>query len=463
MLQNFSQDNACQQIDFPNYIFHTNMITIEPANNVTRLPIEPGIIPRQEHNISRADISDNALKVLYRLKNAGYKAYMVGGGVRDLLLGHKPKDFDVVTDARPEQIRELFRNCRLIGRRFRLAHVRFGDEIIEVSTFRAAHHMAEGEGHIEDGRIIRDNVYGDIDDDAWRRDFTVNALFYNIEDFSIVDYVGGLNDIRNGQLRLIGEPVKRYREDPVRMLRAIRFAVKLDFKLHPATEEPIYRLDHLLQDISSSRLFEEFMKLFMSGRALQTYEQLCHYGLFKQLFPEAGQLLEKDIDGHADKLFRSVFENTDIRIAEGKPVTPGFLIAALLWQPMVRLAEDYKSNGLAEMDAIQLASDAVISRQINSIAFPRRFTLMAREIWSLQSRLKNRRGKRPFRLLSHPRFRAAYDFLLLRYQSGEEIQELADWWNDYVEKNRDKVAEPAAQGRRKKTRRRTGRLKQHFR
>lgn len=438
------------------------MAPTKPANKVTRLPVAPTIIPRQDHNISRTEISENALKVLYRLKNAGYKAYLVGGGVRDLLLGLKPKDFDVVTDARPEQIRELFRNCRLIGRRFRLAHVRFGDEIIEVSTFRAAHHMADGEGHIEDGRIIRDNVYGDIDDDAWRRDFTVNALFYNIEDFSIVDYVGGINDIKEGQLRLIGEPVQRYREDPVRMLRAIRFAVKLEFKLHTATEKPIFTMDHLLQDISSSRLFEEFMKLFMSGNSLQTYQQLCHYGLFKQLFPEAGQMLEEDTEGYVDKLFRAVFENTDNRIGEGKPVTPGFLIAAILWLPMMHLAEDYKSNGLAEMDAIQLASDVVISRQINSIAFPRRFTLMAREIWSLQSRLKHRRGKRPHRLLSHPRFRAAYDFLLLRYQAGENIQELVDWWNEYVEKNRDQITAPVTHGRRLKSRRRPGKQRQHF-
>ena len=386
---------------------------------------------------------------------------MVGGGVRDLLLGHKPKDFDVVTDARPEQVRELFRNCRLIGRRFRLAHVRFGNEIIEVSTFRAAHHLADGEGHIEDGRIIRDNVYGDIDDDVWRRDFTVNALFYNIEDFSIVDYAGGMNDLQEGQLRLIGDPVQRYREDPVRMLRAIRFAVKLGFKIHPATEKPIFGMENLLQDISSSRLFEEFMKLFMSGKSLQTYQQLCHYGLFKQLFPEAGKLIEEE-DNYADRLFQAVFENTDTRIAEDKPVTPGFLIAALLWQPMMRLAEDYKSNSLAEMDAIQLASDAVISRQINSIAFPRRFTLMARDIWSLQSRLKHRRGKKPYRLLSNPRFRAAYDFLLLRYQAGEQIQEQVDWWNEYVEKNRDQIAESSTHGHRIKTTRRSGKKRKRF-
>ena len=228
-----------------------------PKDNIRRLPLEPRIVPRSKHTVSRSDISDSALKVLYRLMNAGYKAYLVGGGVRDLLLGLRPKDFDVVTDAHPEQIRELFRNCRLIGRRFRLAHVRFGREIIEVSTFRACHSTGEGDTESEDGRILRDNVYGDIDDDVWRRDFSVNALYYNIEDFSVVDYVGGMNDMDARQLRLIGNPEDRYREDPVRMLRAIRFAAKLDFSIHADTAKPISELAPLLNDISPARLYEE--------------------------------------------------------------------------------------------------------------------------------------------------------------------------------------------------------------
>jgi poly(A) polymerase len=405
--------------------------------NVTRLVPKPEIIPRSEHIISRSNISENALKVLYRLKNAGYKAYLVGGGVRDLLLNLKPKDFDVVTDARPEQIRELFRNCRLIGRRFRLAHVRYGNEIIEVSTFRAAHDTADGEGHMEDGRIIRDNVYGGIDDDVWRRDFTVNALFYNIEDFSVVDYVGGLADIRARQLRLIGNPEERYREDPVRMLRAIRFAAKLGFVLHPATIGPIRELDHLLQDISPARLFEEFMKLFMTGHALQSYLELRHYGLFKYLFPETSRVLDEREDSVAHRLIYSVFRNSDTRLADDKPVTPAFLLAALLWVPLTRLADDYKGNGLAEMDAILLAGDAVISRQVKSIAMPRRFTHAAREIWNLQSRLTHRQGKRPHRLLAHPRFRAAYDFLLLRAEAGEDVRELSAWWTDFMTTHAD--------------------------
>ena len=261
------------------------MTISDKAGNVSRLKIKPTIIPRDQHRVSRDFISENALKVLYRLKNAGYKAYLVGGGVRDILLGREPKDFDVVTDARPEQIRELFRNCRLIGRRFRLAHVRFGEEIIEVSTFRAPHHISDqGEGHVEEGRIIRDNVYGDIDDDVWRRDFTINALFYNIEDFSIVDYVGGVKDLEAGQVRVIGDPAQRYTEDPVRMLRAVRFATKLGLRIHPEAEAPMSQCAELLKDIPPARLFEEFLKLFMGGCALQTFESLRHYDWFQRIF-----------------------------------------------------------------------------------------------------------------------------------------------------------------------------------
>lgn len=425
------------------------MLKNEPAANVIRFRPEPKIIPRSEHNITRAAISENALKVLYRLKNAGYKAYLVGGGVRDLLLNLKPKDFDVVTDARPEQIRELFRNCHLIGRRFRLAHVRFGNEIIEVSTFRAEHHAGGEGGHSENGRIIRDNVYGDIDEDAWRRDFTVNALFYNIADFSLVDYVGGLDDIRARQLRLIGNPEERYREDPVRMLRAIRFAAKLGFSLHPATEQALRNLDHLLRDVPSARLFEEFMKFFMTGHALESYLQLRRQDLFVYLCVETSRVLDEETGGITHNLLVRVFTNTDIRLAAGKTVNPGFLIAALLWAPLLRMVDDYKSNGLAEMDAITLASDAVISRQVKSLSMPRRFTHTAREIWGLQSRLKHRNGKRPFRLLSHPRFRAGYDFLLLRAEAGENVGELAAWWTEFMTANSSLLEEggvPAAAG-----------------
>ena len=409
----------------------------KPKAVVTEIVRKPQIIPRSEHDVSRSDISENALKVLYRLKNAGYQAYLVGGGVRDILLGLKPKDFDVATDAHPEQVRELFRNCRLIGRRFRLAHVHFGREIIEVSTFRASHTDAvDGEGHEEDGRIIRDNVYGKLDDDVWRRDFTVNALYYNIEDYSIVDYVGGLEDIKKRQLRLIGIPEDRYQEDPVRMLRAIRFAIKLDFSIHPVSEQPIRKLAPLLEEIPEARLFEEFLKLFMSGQSEKAYIQLREYGLFAMLFPQTEKFLNRG-DEFIHKLLLSAFRNTDTRLAEDKPVTPAFLLAALLWVPVRDLANDHEGNGLSEMDAIHLASDAVISHQISSTSMPRRFTHMARDMWALQVRLKNIRGKRPLKLLTHQRFRAAYDFLLLRAEAGEDVQELANWWTEFQEEHMD--------------------------
>ncbi len=402
-------------------------------NNISSLVVEPRLIPRPEHCISRSEISDAALKVLYRLKNAGYEAYLVGGAVRDLLLGAHPKDFDVVTDAHPEQIRELFRNCRLIGRRFRLAHVRFGDEIIEVSTFRAPHHVSDLGGESEDGRIIRDNVYGTINDDVWRRDFTVNALFYNIKDFSIVDYVGGVHDIEAKQMRLIGVPEERYREDAVRMLRAVRFAAKLGFTISKTAECPFEEMAILIQDIPPARLYEEFNKLFMAGYAFSTFELLQQYHLFSYLFPEAAKHFANN--ERATALFGSALKNTDLRLKEKLPVTPAFVIAALLWAPIREMTDDYQANGMAECEAIHLASDAVLSRQVKTVSMPRRITLISREIWLLQSRLKNRQGKRAKRLLGHQRFRAAYDFLLLRAESGEPVSELADWWKEFQEQH----------------------------
>jgi len=410
----------------------------DKSKKVAKLKIKPTIITRDQHTISRSAISENALKVLYRLKNAEYKAYLVGGGVRDILLGREPKDFDVVTDAKPEQIRELFRNCRLIGRRFRLAHVRFGDELIEVSTFRAPHHVTDqGAGQTEEGRIIRDNVYGDIDDDVWRRDFTINALFYNIKDFSIVDYVGGVKDLEAGQLRLIGDPAQRYIEDPVRMLRAIRFSSKLGLNIHPEAEKPIGEYAALLKDIPAARLFEEMLKLFMGGSALQTFESLRHYNLFQYLFPQTDTLLDTQERDYPHTFIMQALKNTDQRINEGNTVAPGFLLAALLWEPMRVIADEHIANGLSEMEAVQLAGDTVISRQILSTAMPRRFTHMARDIWTLQVRLKKIK-KRAIRVLMHPKFRAAFDFLLLRAQAGEPLGEFVDYWT------KEQLEEPLA-------------------
>lgn len=401
---------------------------ITTRDKIVPLRPDPRIYSRNEHNISRSNISDNALKVLYRLKNAGYKSCLVGGSVRDLLLGREPKDFDVVTDARPEQVRELFRNSRLIGRRFRLVHVRYGNEIIEVSTFRTAHHISDAEGHSVDGRIIRDNVYGTIDDDVWRRDMTVNALFYNIEDYSVIDYVGGMEDIQSGRIRLIGDPEQRYIEDPVRLLRVVRFASKLGFKIDPATEAPIKRLAGLLEEIPPARLFEEILKLFLGGCGVQTFEQLRHYRLFAPLFPQTEAVLAEEEGGFPRTLVIHALNNTDSRISSGLPVTPGFLIAALLWSPLQVKVKENIANGLSETEAIYFGADVVISRQTAHTSIPRRFTKMARDIWQMQPRLRRRNIKNPERLLVHPRFRAAYDFLSLRAQAGENVTEVVDMW-----------------------------------
>ncbi len=400
-----------------------------------KIIVSPTVIPRSEHSISRGNIGEYALKVLYRLKGAGFQAYLVGGGVRDLLLGREPKDFDVVTDAHPEQVRGLFRNCRLIGRRFRLAHVHFGRDIVEVATFRALHDPeTDAESRAENGRILSDNVYGSIEEDAWRRDFSVNALYYNIEDFSVVDYVGGVPDLRNGLLRLVGDnPVERYREDPVRMLRAVRFAGKLGFRIQADSEAPIFELGGLLEDIPPSRLFEEVLKLFMSGYAVQCFELLRHYRLFEHLFPQTEASLAHEQEGFPLTMLSRALENTDARVAEGKPVTPAFLFAALLWEPVRLALEERQGAGATPLDALQEASDGVLARQLRSILIPKRFTLPMREIWSMQPRFEQRTGKRPARLLGHPRFRAGYDFLVLRAAAGEAPAELAQWWTQYQE------------------------------
>ncbi len=397
--------------------------------------------------------------MLYRLKEAGYEAYLVGGGVRDLLLGREPKDFDVATDAHPEQIKEVFRNCRLIGRRFRLAHVHFGREIIEVATFRAQHSGDEAGGVTEEGRIVRDNVYGTVEDDAVRRDFTVNALYYNIKDFSVVDYAGGVEDLEAGVLRLIGDPDVRYREDAVRMLRAVRFAAKLGFRIHPEAEEPISELGHLLQDIAAARLFEEVLKLFMGGSAVQSYELLAHYNLLQYLFPQTAEALAQDQNGIFHALILRAMENTDARIAAGKPVTPAFLYAVLMWMPMQRRAKALRREGMTEVQSICEAGGEVLAEQSRCVACPKRFSLQTREIWQLQPRLKRTTGKGPLRLLAHPRFRAAYDFLLLRAEAGEPHQELCDWWTAFQLENPDVIAQAASRAAPRKRPRRRSRKK----
>ncbi|MHB8714816.1 MAG: polynucleotide adenylyltransferase PcnB [Sulfuricaulis sp.] len=420
---------------------------------------KPVIIPRAQHIISRELISENALKVLYRLKDAGYASLLVGGCVRDLMLGREPKDFDVVTDARPEEIRKLFHGARVIGRRFRLVHVRFGWQIIEVATFRAiprdiAEESIPGDDeekeHAEDSRSPKTedhNIFGSQEEDAVRRDFTVNALYYDISDFSVLDYVGGVSDLKAGILRVIGDPATRYREDPVRMLRAIRFAAKLGFKLEEQSAAPIRDLAPLLTAVPPARTFEEVLKLFHGGHALKTYELLRHYGLFQYLFPLTEKSLEIEVQGFPVTLVPRALTNTDSRVNDDKPVTPAFLFATILWEPVRRLAGEFKARGMHSNDAMFRAAEDVLKEQLRYVSIPKRFSVPMREIWSLQSRFDRRAGMQAFRLLENKRFRAAYDFLLLRTESGESDRALADWWTRFQavgeDERRDMVANVA--------------------
>ncbi len=420
------------------------------------------IIPRSDHVISRSNISPNALKVLYRLRGAGFDAYLVGGGVRDMLLGREPKDFDVATNARPEEVKKLFRNCLLIGRRFRLAHVRFEDEIIEVATFRTqGNGDQEADSRSETGRILRDNVYGTLEEDALRRDFTVNALYYNIQDFSVVDYAGGMEDLQKGMLCLMGDPVQRYREDPVRMLRAVRFAAKLGFCIHPDSEEPIFQLAHLLEDIPPARLFDEILKLFLGGCAVQSFELLRRFGLFGYLFPQTETSLSKEQHGFPLTLLVRALQNTDTRIAEGKPVTPAFLYAALLWEPLRQCIIELEAQGMGEIQSLQEAAHTVESRQSARTSLPKRFSVPMREIWALQPRLRRITGMRPLKLVEHPRFRAAYDFMLLRTEAGEDLGDLTQWWTEFQALDQNerlkRVRSGETQGKKRRRRRGKGR------
>ncbi len=386
------------------------------------------IIPRAAHTISRKNISPGSLRVLYRLHEAGFRACLVGGAVRDLLLGRHPKDFDVATDATPEEVRNLFRNCRLIGRRFRLAHVVFGREIVEVATFRGSDDDGSGDRHLVDGRLVRDNVYGGIEEDALRRDFTVNALYYDIADFSVRDAVGGMADLERRVLRLIGDPERRYREDPVRMLRAVRIAAKLGFSIAPDAAAPFATLGPLLADAPPARLFDETMKLFMNGRALDSFHLLEAQGLLERLFPATAKALAGPNGAQFRALVEGMLASTDARVREDKPVTPAFLFAALLWEPVRQAAQAAIDGGSEASTAWSNAAARVLREQVGRVAIPRRFTLATEEIWVLQPRFSQRTKKRALRLLSHPRFRAAYDFLLLRAGESAELAELGTWW-----------------------------------
>ena len=389
------------------------------------------VLPPAQHGIPEEKISTNALRVLDRLHEAGYEAHIVGGGVRDLLLGLRPKDFDVATNATPEQVRQVFRNSRIIGRRFRIVHVLFGRDVIEVTTYRGHHSNAEdqSQGEVHDsGLLLRDNVYGTIEEDAVRRDFTVNALYYGV-DGNVRDFCNGMRDIGLRRIHIIGDPETRYREDPVRMLRAVRLAAKLDFTLEKHTAAPIARLATLLNDISNARLFDEMVKLFMAGSAVKTYELMIEHQLFQVLFPGPARLLQPG--NYSDRLIRQALANTDTRIRNDQRVTPAFLCAAILWPALQQQQQHAQHGGLPPYEALQKAAQKVISEQVKRIGIPKRFSQPMQEIWELQWQLTRRQGGRAERMLEHPRFRAAYDFLLLREQAGEDLQGLGQWWTDF--------------------------------
>ncbi|AOY65425.1 polynucleotide adenylyltransferase PcnB [Xanthomonas perforans] len=438
---------------------------IEPS--VTS-PFTLRVIPRDQHTISRKDISPNALRVLYRLRESGFGAYLVGGAVRDLLVGGHPKDFDVATDATPEEVKALFRNCRLIGRRFRLAHVVFGREIIEVATFRANVDDGSGDRELDNGRLVRDNVYGTIEDDAIRRDFTCNALYYAIEDFSVRDYCGGFEDVQARLMKLIGDPELRYQEDPVRMLRAVRLAAKLNFDIEAGTAEPIPRLAGLLSEAAPARLFEEILKLFLSGHGVASFEGLERYGLLGVLFPESAAALKSNRSGALRAMVLEGLRNTDARVANDEPVSPAFLFALLLWPAFCRTLMALQAQGVQPEDAQRRAADRVTLHQLERVALPRRFSLPMQEIWLLQTRFSSRQRKRVFRTLSHPRFRAAFDFLVLRQFASPDHAADVEFWReaqkssgqelvDAIESAQaDQDGDEGAPRKRRRRRRRTG-------
>lgn len=443
-------------------MFFLNKNKKKRAQKAAQANMTPTIIPRSEHPVSRQHIAENALKVLYRLHQGGYDAYLVGGCVRDLILGIQPKDFDVATNATPEQVKELFRNCRLIGRRFRLAHIVFGRDVIEVATFRGTE-KDQTPDHLRqqsaEGMLLRDNVWGSIEEDAARRDFTVNALYYSIADFAIYDFANGVADLEAGRLRLIGDPAERYREDPVRMLRAVRFATKLGLSIDNAAEAPIAEQAALLGKIPPARLFEEFLKLFLHTKAEANFVELLSRGLFQQLFPQLKAAL-KNTNSMEYQLVRQAFADTDQRLLQDKGVNPAFLFAALLWYPMQSRADEImQESGLPRFDSWQMAAADVVNIQSRSIAIPKRFSLPMRDIWTLQIRLERTRSKRALRLLGHPKFRAAYDFLLLRgkVEQNAELIELGEFWTRQQEENPSAAAPPTKKNKRRPRKARGGR------
>ena len=416
------------------------------------------IYARDEHGIRKDELSNAAISVCEGLHKAGYKAFVVGGAVRDLLLGRHPKDYDVATDATPEQVRSVFRRARIIGRRFKLVHVMFRDETVEVSTFRANHPAVdadEKDGRADEhGRLLRDNVYGNQEEDAIRRDFTMNALFYDPEREEVWDCVNGFADIKKKRVVMIGDPTARYREDPVRMLRAARLAAKLGFTIDAATEAPIATLGPLLDNVPTSRLFDEMQKLLFSGHALNGIEKMRSLGLHSGILPVLDPLFN---DAAAKAFVVLALQRTDERIAQDKGVSPAFLFATLFWWPMVQRWQVLEANGVRSLQAMHEAMDDVLDAQRKTLAIPRRLDPLIKELWVAQPRFVHRSQRQAFRTLTHPRFRASYDFYALRAEAGDADQEIAAWWERFQfadEKVQESMLLPDDEPKPKKRRRR---------
>ncbi len=403
--------------------FFKRFFSAKVSGNHTRSKQQQVIASTQ--GIHRQDMSSAALKTCEGLQSAGYKAYLVGGCVRDALLGKKPKDFDIATNATPEQVTRVFRRARIIGRRFQIVHVLWGRETIEVTTFRGAQENAETDEH---GRVLRDNMFGSLEDDARRRDFSVNALYYDPIADLLLDFHDGLHDLKNKTLRVIGDPATRYREDPVRMLRSARFAAKLSFTLDPASREPIAQLGSLIQNIPPARLFDEMLKLLTSGQAMGCLKQLQNEGLHKGLLPLLDIIMEQ---ADSARFVEHALAQTDERVHADKSVSPSFLFACLLW-PQVKLRwQQKKDKGIHAFAALMEAIDSVIEDQSDKLAIQKRISVDMREIWTMQPRFERRTGATPYRLLEHLRFRSGYDFLLLRTECNELEPELAQWWTEF--------------------------------
>ncbi|HBZ05899.1 MAG TPA: polynucleotide adenylyltransferase PcnB, partial [Massilia sp.] len=393
-----------------------------------RNPTEPVVLGFEQHRIDPKLVSPNAIRLTQTLQEAGFKAFVVGGAVRDLLLGVKPKDFDIATDATPEQVKKLFRRAFIIGRRFQIVHVMFGQELLEVTTFRGA--GSANAPKDEHGRVLRDNNFGPQHEDAARRDFTINAMYYDPATQTVLDYHGGIEDIRDKTLRIIGVPEARYREDPVRMLRVVRFAAKLGFTIEPTTRAPIPVMAPLIDNVPAARVFDEMLKLLLSGHALACLKELRSAGLHHGLLPLLDVVLEQPI---GMKFVTLALESTDARVKAGKGVSPGFLFASLLWHQVLEKWTAYRAAGEAPIPALHLAADDVLETQTENLALQRRIATDMLDIWAMQPRFERRAGRAPYKLLENPRFRAGYDFLLLRCASGELDAELGEWWSAFYE------------------------------